>query len=133
MGEGSGDAATRRESQYINKSLTFLEQVVVALTSKSRSHIPYRQTKLTSFLRDSLGGNCRTLMLACIWAESRHLEETISTLQLAQRMMKVNFFRIVKKYQNQLRSKKNSVYRSKTEAELTKCRTLKCLSKNTSG
>jgi len=85
----TSDAATRRESQYINKSLTFLEQVIVALTSKSRSHIPYRQTKLTNFLKDSLGGNCRTLMVACIWAEQRHLDETISTLQLAQRMMKV--------------------------------------------
>ena len=65
-------------------------QVIVALTSKSRTHIPYRQTKLTNFLKDSLGGNCRTLMVACIWAEGRHLDETISTLQLAQRMMKAS-------------------------------------------
>lgn len=83
------DSATKRESMYINKSLSYLEQVVVALTTKSRSHIPYRQTKLTNILRDSLGGNCMTLMIACIWAEASHLEETISTLQLAQRMMKV--------------------------------------------
>ena len=83
------DPATKRESMYINKSLTYLEQVVVALTTKSRSHIPYRQTKLTNILRDSLGGNCQTLMIACIWAEASHIEETISTLQLAQRMMKV--------------------------------------------
>ena len=67
-----------------------LLQVIVALTSKSRNHIPYRQTKLTNFLKDSLGGNCRTLMVACIWAEQRHLDETISTLQLAQRMMKAS-------------------------------------------
>ena len=74
---------------YINKSLTYLEQCVVALTSRTRTHVPYRQTKLTHFLKDSLGGNCRTLMLACIWPETRHLEESISTLQLAQRMMRV--------------------------------------------
>jgi kinesin family protein 6/9 len=74
---------------YINKSLSYLEQVVVALTTKDRSHIPYRQTKLTNILKDSLGGNCRTLMIACVWVEPAHLEETISTLQLAQRMMKV--------------------------------------------
>ena len=83
------DPATKRESMYINKSLSYLEQVVVALTTKSRSHIPYRQTKLTNILKDSLGGNCQTLMIACVWVEPTHLEETISTLQLAQRMMKV--------------------------------------------
>jgi kinesin family protein 6/9 len=83
------DPATKRESMYINKSLSYLEQVVVALTTKSRTHIPYRQTKLTNILKDSLGGNCMTLMIACIWVEPTHLEETISTLQLAQRMMKV--------------------------------------------
>ena len=74
---------------YINKSLSYLEQVVVALTTKSRAHVPYRQTKLTHVLKDALGGNCRTLFLACAWCESRHMEETISTLRLASRMMRV--------------------------------------------
>ncbi|KAE8977296.1 hypothetical protein PF007_g27595 [Phytophthora fragariae] len=45
--------------------------------------------KLTNVLKDSLGGNSNTLMFACIWGECRHLEETISTLKLAQRMMRV--------------------------------------------
>lgn len=40
---------------YINKSLTFLEQVIVALADRKRDHIPYRQSKLTHVLRDSLG------------------------------------------------------------------------------
>lgn len=40
-------------------------------------------------LKDSLGGNCNTLLLACIWGESQHLEETMSTLRLASRMMRV--------------------------------------------
>lgn len=39
--------------------------------------------------QDSLGGNCNTLLLACIWGESQHLEETMSTLRLASRMMRV--------------------------------------------
>ena len=85
----AADAAIKRESMYINKSLTYLEQCVVALTTKSREHVPYRQTKLTSVLRDSIGGNCHTLMLACVWGEAKHLEETISTLKLASRMMRV--------------------------------------------
>ena len=83
------DDTTMRESLYINKSLTYLEQCVVALTSKTTTHVPYRQTKLTNVLKDSLGGNCRTVMIACIWVEARHLEETIQTLQLARRMLRV--------------------------------------------
>ena len=77
------------ESCFINKSLSFLEQVVLALSSKKRGHIPYRQAKLTNFLRDSLGGNCKTVMIANIWPEARHLSETASTLKFASRMMKI--------------------------------------------
>ena len=61
----------------------------MALTTKGRSHIPYRQTKLTNVLKDSLGGNSNTLMVACVYGEANHMEETLSTLRLAQRMMKV--------------------------------------------
>lgn len=57
---------TLREAGYINKSLTFLEQVVLALSDKKRDHIPYRQSKLTNVLRDALGGNCNTALIANI-------------------------------------------------------------------
>ena len=73
----------------INQSLTYLEQCVVALSRRGQSHIPYRQSKLTNILKDALGANCNTVMLACIWGESSHLEETVSTLRLASRMMRV--------------------------------------------
>uniref|UniRef100_A0A3P8RW44 Kinesin family member 6 n=1 Tax=Amphiprion percula TaxID=161767 RepID=A0A3P8RW44_AMPPE len=46
------------EAKYINLSLHYLEQVIIALSEKNRSHIPYRNSMLTSVLRDSLGGNC---------------------------------------------------------------------------
>lgn len=83
-----------KEANYINKSLTFLEQVVVALTDKKKSrekkdHIPYRQSKLTHLLKDSIGGNCRTVMIATVWPEDSHLNETLSTLNFARRMMNV--------------------------------------------
>ena len=71
----------------INKSLTFLEQVILALSDKKRDHVPYRQSKLTNVLRDALGGNCNTIMVANMWGEKQHLEETISTLRFATRMM----------------------------------------------
>ena len=79
-----------KEASYINKSLSFLEQVVLALCDKVREHVPYRQAKLTNYLRDSLGGNCKTVMIANVWPENLHLEETLACLKFATRMMKVN-------------------------------------------
>lgn len=84
------DGVMLREATYINKSLTFLEQVVVALGSKHRDHVPYRQSKLTHMLKDSLGGNCKTAMVANIWPEAKMIEETTSTLRFATRMMRVS-------------------------------------------
>ncbi len=86
---------TLKEANYINKSLTFLEQVVVALTDKSKKnsklkdHIPYRQSKLTHILKDSIGGNCRTVMIATVWPEEPYIFESLSTLNFAKRMMNV--------------------------------------------
>ncbi len=80
-----------KEATYINKSLTFLEQVVVALTDKTRrkDYIPYRQSKLTHILKDSIGGNCKTCMIATIWPEEPFILETLSTLNFAKRMKNV--------------------------------------------
>ena len=83
---------TLKEANYINKSLTFLEQVVVALTEKKgkgKDHVPYRQSKLTHILKDSIGGNCKTVMVATIWPEAQHIQETLSTLNFAKRMKSV--------------------------------------------
>lgn len=69
--------SVEREALYINKSLSFLEQVIRALSDKKRDHIPYRQSKLTHMLKDSLGGNCSTLLIANIWAERGQILETV--------------------------------------------------------
>uniref|UniRef100_A0AAQ4Q628 Kinesin family member 6 n=1 Tax=Gasterosteus aculeatus aculeatus TaxID=481459 RepID=A0AAQ4Q628_GASAC len=74
------------EAKYINLSLHYLEQVIIALSEKSRSHIPYRNSMLTSVLRDSLGGNCMTTMIATIAVDKRNLDESISTCRFAQRV-----------------------------------------------
>jgi kinesin family protein 6/9 len=66
------------EAMYINKSLSFLEQVVIALADKRREHVPFRQSKLTHYLKDSIGGNCNTILIANIWGERVQLEETVS-------------------------------------------------------
>ncbi|XP_037342747.2 kinesin-like protein KIF6 isoform X2 [Pungitius pungitius] len=74
------------EAKYINLSLHYLEQVIIALSEKKRSHIPYRNSMLTSVLRDSLGGNCMTTMIATIAVDKRNLDESISTCRFAQRV-----------------------------------------------
>ena len=65
-------------------------QVISALadmqgTNMSQVHIPYRDSKLTKLLMDSLGGNALALMIACCSPSSQHVEETLSTLSYATR------------------------------------------------
>ncbi|KAJ1148073.1 hypothetical protein NDU88_000914 [Pleurodeles waltl] len=74
------------EAKYINLSLHYLEQVIIALAEKNRAHIPYRNSMMTSVLRDSLGGNCMTTMIATLSLEKRNLDESISTCRFAQRV-----------------------------------------------
>jgi hypothetical protein len=88
MAEGA-EAVLQRESIVINRSLSYLEACVVALSSSGRTHVPYKNARLTQVLKDALGGSCNTTLIACIWGEARHLEECISTLKFAQRMMHV--------------------------------------------
>nr|XP_028580239.1 kinesin-like protein KIF6 isoform X1 [Podarcis muralis] len=74
------------EAKYINLSLHYLEQVIIALSEKNRSHIPYRNSMMTSVLRDSLGGNCMTTMIATLSIDKRNIDESISTCRFAQRV-----------------------------------------------
>eukprot|EP00743_Colponemidia_sp_Colp-15_P008644 GILK01009407.1.p1 GENE.GILK01009407.1~~GILK01009407.1.p1 ORF type:complete len:1148 (+),score=247.81 GILK01009407.1:126-3569(+) len=74
------------ESKKINQSLSALGNVIAALTdTKGRQHIPYRDSKLTRLLEDSLGGNCRTTMMAMISPAMEAFTESISTLKFANR------------------------------------------------
>ncbi|MCQ2821171.1 MAG: hypothetical protein MJ252_28255, partial [archaeon] len=74
-----------KEAGNINMSLLSLGKVITALTNKKTTHIPYRECKLTHFLKDSLGGNAKTSIIANISPLNASIEETISTLQFAQR------------------------------------------------
>ncbi|KAL4556329.1 hypothetical protein LXL04_038977 [Taraxacum kok-saghyz] len=74
-----------KESQFINKSLSALGDVISALASKT-SHIPYRNSKLTHILQSSLGGDCKTLMFVQISPSSADLGETICSLNFASRV-----------------------------------------------
>ncbi len=64
-----------------------LGNVISALGDKAKkgSHVPYRDSKLTRFLQDSLGGNSKTLMIACISPTDRDFMETLNTLKYSNR------------------------------------------------
>ena len=79
------------EGRNINLSLHHLQRVIVALTKRNAAqqqrkhvHVPFRNSTMTLVLKDSLGGNCYTSMIATISVEERNLEESISTCRFAQ-------------------------------------------------
>ncbi|KAK1404927.1 kinesin-like protein KIN-14F [Heracleum sosnowskyi] len=74
-----------KEAQHINRSLSALGDVIAALAQKS-THIPYRNSKLTQVLQESLGGHAKTLMFVHITPEVNAIGETISTLKFAERV-----------------------------------------------
>ncbi|XP_019716590.1 kinesin heavy chain [Hippocampus comes] len=79
------EGAVLDEAKNINKSLSALGNVISALADGTKSHVPYRDSKMTRILQDSLGGNCRTTMFICCSPSSYNDVETRSTLMFGQR------------------------------------------------
>jgi kinesin family member 5 len=73
------------EAKMINKSLSALGNVITALTSGKKSHVPYRDSKLTRLLQESLGGNACTVMIICCSPSTYNAPETVSTLRFGNR------------------------------------------------
>mmetsp|Transcript_74445 Transcript_74445/g.230943 ORF Transcript_74445/g.230943 Transcript_74445/m.230943 type:complete len:405 (-) Transcript_74445:38-1252(-) len=94
--EKSGATGDRlREAQHINRSLSALGDVVEALARRGQPggagvHVPYRNSRLTSLLKDSLGGESKALMFVNVSPCSRHLTETISSLRFASKVHACN-------------------------------------------
>jgi hypothetical protein len=114
------------ETKAINKSLFALGNVIQSLSKAggrrstmtaqgtTASIVPYRDSTLTKLLMDSLGGNCKTLMVACISPSSRFTEESIRTIQYAQRTKNiVNTKPVVR-----MNAKQQSLYELKVEVEM---------------
>ncbi|XP_016057558.1 PREDICTED: kinesin-like protein KIF18B [Miniopterus natalensis] len=80
-----------REGANINRSLLALINVLNALADAKgrKSHVPYRDSKLTRLLKDSIGGNCRTVMIAAISSSSLTYEDTYNTLKYADRAKEI--------------------------------------------
>ena len=74
-----------KEASKINLSLSALGNVISALVDGKTSHVPYRDSKLTRLLQDSLGGNSKTIMVANIGPASYNYDETLTTLRYASR------------------------------------------------
>uniref|UniRef100_A0AAY4BUL4 Kinesin-like protein n=1 Tax=Denticeps clupeoides TaxID=299321 RepID=A0AAY4BUL4_9TELE len=80
-----------REGANINRSLLALGNVINTLADpkSKKAHVPYRDSKLTRLLKDSLGGNCRTVMIANISPSSGSYEDTLNTLKYANRAKEI--------------------------------------------
>ncbi|GAA6004336.1 hypothetical protein JCM10207_000674 [Rhodosporidiobolus poonsookiae] len=78
------------EGANINRSLLALGNCINALCDpRKRGHVPYRDSKLTRLLKQSLGGNCKTVMIVCVSPSSMHYDETHNTLQYANRAKEI--------------------------------------------
>ena len=78
-----------KEAQKINQSLTTLGMVIMSLTTSGVKHIPFRNSKLTLILKDSLGGSSKTTLLCTASRLKRHSEESIQTLYFASRAKRI--------------------------------------------
>ena len=108
------------ESKRINKSLSALGNVINALTDpKGNAYIPYRDSKLTRLLQDSLGGNCKTTMITMISPSQNFISETLSSLSFSKRAKKIknkpkineeiNHKDLISQYEIQLNNLKNEL------------------------
>ena len=116
-----------KETGQINKSLFTLGKVISMLSSKGaqgqgptnpkdqQKYIPYRDSKLTMLLMDSLGGASKALMIACVSPSHMWAEETISTLNYATRTMNIKNKPII-----QMDAKEQIIYNLKREIHLLK-------------
>lgn len=85
VGKTGASGQTLEEAKKINKSLTSLGMVINALSDGKSSHIPYRDSKLTRILQESLGGNSRTTLIINCSPSAYNYDETVSTLRFGER------------------------------------------------
>lgn len=98
--------ARRKEGISINKGLLALGNVINALGDDSRAkpaaHVPYRDSKLTRMLQEALGGNSRTLFIACVSPAASNFEETLNTLRYANRARNIQNSATVNRSKHQI-------------------------------
>jgi kinesin family protein 12 len=113
--ESKSQGVMVKETQQINKSLFTLGKVISALSDKKNKnpYIPYRDSKLTMLLMDSLGGKAKALMISCVSPSAVYYDETLNTLNYATRTMNVKNKPVI-----QMDDKSQSIYNLARENEL---------------
>uniref|UniRef100_G1T2J7 Kinesin-like protein n=1 Tax=Oryctolagus cuniculus TaxID=9986 RepID=G1T2J7_RABIT len=88
VGKSGAEGSRLREAQHINKSLSALGDVIAALRSR-QGHVPFRNSKLTYLLQDSLSGDSKTLMVVQVSPVEKNTSETLYSLKFAERVRSV--------------------------------------------
>ncbi|XP_043351015.1 kinesin-like protein KIFC3 isoform X2 [Dermochelys coriacea] len=88
VGRSGAEGSRLREAQYINKSLSALGDVIYALRAR-QGHVPFRNSKLTYLLQDSLSGDSKTLMMVQVSPVEKNTSETLCSLKFAERVRSV--------------------------------------------
>ena len=113
-----------KEGISINKGLLALGNVIAALTDETKRifHVPYRDSKLTRILEDSLGGNSRTSMIACASPSDQNFEESLNTLKYAARARNIQNKPIINRDPNsaQIAQLRQNIYELKRQLSLYK-------------
>jgi len=101
-----------KETTHINTSLFVLSKVIKMLADNKQSHIPFRESKLTQLIKNSLGGNAMTSVICTISPNLSHLHFTLQTIEFAKRVknitnkVKINEMiddhDLIQKYQNRI-------------------------------
>ncbi|EDV25526.1 uncharacterized protein TRIADDRAFT_24319, partial [Trichoplax adhaerens] len=114
VSKSGADGERLKEAQYINKSLSALGDVIHALRNKI-AHIPFRNSKLTYLLKDSLSGNSKTLMMVQASPAEKNASETMCSLSFAQRLRTIALGAAQKKTESivdvSIKQNKNAYYR----------------------
>lgn len=116
------------EAKKINLSLSALGNVIKALVDGISKHVPYRDSKLTRLLQDSLGGNTKTLMIAALSPSSDAYDETLSTLRYADRAKNIKNIpkvnedpkdALLREYEDEIKKLKNMISEMSTGKQTT--------------
>ncbi|XP_069510416.1 kinesin-like protein KIFC3 isoform X2 [Ambystoma mexicanum] len=96
VGKSGAEGSRLREAQHINKSLSALGDVIYALRTR-QAHVPFRNSKLTYLLQDSLSGDSKTLMMVQVSPVEKNTSETLCSLKFAERVRSVELGPVTRK------------------------------------
>ena len=118
IGKSGAEGSRLREAQCINKSLSALGDVINALRSR-HSHVPFRNSRLTYLLQDSLSGDSKTLMMVQVSPLVSNRSESVCSLKFAQRVRTIELGSVSSRRQTENSSTSSSPTHDSIEVKLT--------------